>query len=151
MVEAAVAATRRFGAGAGASRLVTGNHPLYAALEARLARLKGTEDCCVFGSGYLANTGIIPSLIGRGDLVLVDELAQACIWAGPRLSGGTIMQFRHDDMAHAEDLLAFERARHPRALIVTDGVFSAAARRAKLASEQPPHSLWRASISKPSS
>src|SRR5690606_19065323 len=60
VIEAAVEATRRYGAGAGASRLVTGNHPLLVELEARLARLKETEDCIVFGSGYLANTGILP-------------------------------------------------------------------------------------------
>ena len=84
VVAAAVEATRRYGVGAGGSRLVTGNHPLYAALEARLARLKGTEDACVFGSGYLANTGIIPALAGKDDLLLVDELAHACIWTGAR-------------------------------------------------------------------
>ena len=57
----------------GASRLVTGNHPLYAKLEARLAEFKRTEAACVFGSGYLANTGIIPVLIGSDGLVLLDE------------------------------------------------------------------------------
>ncbi|MGH6974093.1 MAG: 8-amino-7-oxononanoate synthase, partial [Stellaceae bacterium] len=77
---AASAALERYGTGASASRLVTGNHPLFAALETRLARLKGTEAACVFGSGYLANAGIIPALIGRDDLVLIDELAHACLW-----------------------------------------------------------------------
>ncbi|HET7850782.1 MAG TPA: aminotransferase class I/II-fold pyridoxal phosphate-dependent enzyme, partial [Pseudolabrys sp.] len=74
---AAAAAVQLYGAGAGASRLVTGNHPLYAALEARLARIKETERAVVFGSGYLANAGIIPALIGREGLVLLDELAHA--------------------------------------------------------------------------
>ena len=63
--QAAIAAIEEYGAGSGASRLVTGNHPLYAELEARLARIKQTEAACVFGSGYLANAGIIPVLIGR--------------------------------------------------------------------------------------
>ncbi len=124
VVEAAVAATRQYGVGAGGSRLVTGNHPLYAALEARLARLKGTEDACVFGSGYLANTGIVPVFAGPGDLVLVDELAHACLWAGARLTRGRVIQFRHNDLAHLEALLAAERAAHPHVLILTDGVFS---------------------------
>ncbi len=122
--EAAVAAIRRYGAGAGASRLVTGNHPLYAELELRLARLKGSEAACVFGSGYLANTGIIPALVGEGDLILVDQLAHACIWAGAQMSGATVSSFRHNDTAHAAELLQARRARHRHALIATDGVFS---------------------------
>jgi 8-amino-7-oxononanoate synthase len=121
---AAMAALERYGAGSGASRLVTGNHPLFAELEARLARLKGTEAACVFGSGYLANSGIIPSLIGRDDLVLLDELAHACLWAGARLTRGKVLTFRHNDLGHAEELLSEHRTRHPRVLIGTDGVFS---------------------------
>ena len=121
---ATIAAIERYGVGAGASRLVTGNHPLYAELETRLARLKGTEAACVFGSGYLANLGIIPALVGQDDLVLVDELAHACIWAGARLARATIVPYRHNDLAHAEVLLGEHRGRHPRALVATDGVFS---------------------------
>ena len=122
--QAAIAALERYGAGSGASRLVTGNHPLFAELEMRLARLKGAEAACVFGSGYLANTGIIPSLIGAADLVLIDELAHACLWAGARLTRGKVISFRHNDIGHAKELLAAHRASHPRALIATDGVFS---------------------------
>src|ERR1700691_4022973 len=107
---AAIAAIRRFGAGAGASRLVTGNHPLYAELESRLARLKGTEAACVFGSGYLANTGIIPTLAGADDLILIDEFSHACIHAGAKLSGAAVHLYRHADMAHAEAILAANRA-----------------------------------------
>jgi len=122
--EAAIEAIRRFGVGAGASRLITGNHPLYAELESRLARLKGTEAACVFGSGYLANAGIIPALIGEDDLVLVDELSHACLWAGAQLSRAELQVYRHNDLAHAESLLDEHRKRHGRALIATDGVFS---------------------------
>jgi 8-amino-7-oxononanoate synthase len=78
----------------------------------------------VFGSGYLANTGIIPALAGSGDLILIDELSHACIHAGAKLSGATLQQYRHADAAHAEALMAEHRASHSRALIVTDGVFS---------------------------
>ena len=67
---AAVEALRVYGVGAGASRLVTCNHPLLGELELRLARLKGAQASCVFGSGYLANLGIIPALVGPGDLIL---------------------------------------------------------------------------------
>jgi len=121
---AAIAATERHGVGSGASRLVTGNHPLYAELEARLARLKDTEAACAFGSGFLANAGIIPALIGADDLVLLDELAHACLWAGARLSRATVLPYRHNDVGHAEELLRQHRGRHPRALVATDGVFS---------------------------
>ena len=121
---AAVEATERWGAGAGASRLVTGNHPLFAALERRLARLKGSDDACVFGSGYLANLGIVPSLAGAGDLIVTDELSHACLRAGAALSRSRVEIFRHNDLDHVEALLAKHRADHERALLLTDGVFS---------------------------
>jgi 8-amino-7-oxononanoate synthase len=121
---AAIAAIERHGVGSGSSRLVTGNHPLYAELEARLARLKGSEAACVFGSGFLANSGIIPALVGPDDLVLLDELSHACLWAGARLARATVLPYRHNDAGHAEDLLRAQRGRHPRVLIATDGVFS---------------------------
>lgn len=121
---AAADALARYGAGAGASRLVTGDHPLLSELEARLARLKGYEAACVFGSGYLANAGIIPTFVGPGDLVLVDELAHACIWAGAQLSGSTVAGFRHNDMADLEAKLARASDGARRVLVATDGVFS---------------------------
>ncbi len=122
--QAAQAAIEKYGVGSGASRLVTGNHPLYAELEALLARIKQTEAACVFGSGYLANAGIIPVLIGREGLVLVDALSHACIFAGAQLSRGKVMTFRHNDIDHLRSLLAEHRAAHEHVLIVTDGVFS---------------------------
>ena len=121
---AAVEATEKYGVGAGASRLVTGNHPLFAELEAKLAKLKGAEAACVFGSGYLANTGIIPALAGVDDMVVVDKLSHACIFAGAKLTGGALHVFRHNDTGHLGEILAAHRADHPRALIVTDSVFS---------------------------
>ncbi len=121
---AVIAAVEEYGAGAGASRLITGNHPLYAALEARLARMKETEAAVVFGSGYLANAGIVPVLVGPEGLVLIDELAHACLYAGAQLSRGHVLKFRHNNVAHVHDLLSQYRRAHDRALILTDGVFS---------------------------
>src|SRR3984885_4877599 len=124
IIKAAVEAAQHYGIGAGASRLVTGNHPLYDELENRLARLKGADAACVFGSGYLANIGIIPALAGPGDLVLIDELSHACINGGATLSGATVHRYRHCDVADLQALLEEHRARHAHALIATDGVFS---------------------------
>ncbi|MBL4894495.1 MAG: aminotransferase class I/II-fold pyridoxal phosphate-dependent enzyme, partial [Emcibacter sp.] len=87
VIQAAKNATDRFGAGAGASRLITGNHPLIQELEQRLARIKGTEDACIFSSGYLANIGIIPTLIGSQDVIFLDDLSHACLRAGSSLTG----------------------------------------------------------------
>ena len=122
--QAAIAATERYGVGSGASRLVTGNHPLFRELEARLAALKGTDDACVFGSGYLANLGIIPALIGPGDLLLADELSHSCLLAGGALCKAEVVIFRHNDMAHLAEILDRKRQDFQRAMIVTDGVFS---------------------------
>jgi len=122
--KAASAAIERYGVGAGASRLVTGNHPLFGDLEARLARLKGSEAAIVFGSGYLANLGIIPCLVGPGDLVLADELSHACLMAGATLSQAAQHVFRHNDLDHCAALLEAHRQNHKHCLIVTDGVFS---------------------------
>jgi 8-amino-7-oxononanoate synthase len=132
VIAAATDALARYGAGAGASYLITGRHPLYAGLEARLAALKGTEDAVVFGSGFLANAGVTGALVRRGDLVLVDELAHASLWAGTRLAAATVMPFAHNDVADLRRLLRANRAAHPRALVLTEGVFSMDGDRAPL-------------------
>ena len=130
---AAAAAIAVHGVGAGASRLVTGNHPLYAALEARLAAMKGTEAACVFGSGYLANIGVLGALAGPDDFIVIDELAHACLNAGASLSRATIASFRHNDAGHADAILLELRGRHRNALLVTETVFSMDGDRAPLA------------------
>lgn len=121
---AAVVTTERDGVGAGASRLITGNHAGYAALEARLAAMKGTQATCVFGSGYLANVGIVGALAGPDDLILLDELSHACLFAGAQLARARVLTFRHNDVGEAAALLADHRARHPKALLLTETVFS---------------------------
>ena len=132
VIAAGRAALEAYGAGAGGSRLVTGDHPILAELERRLARHKGAEAALVFGSGYLANIGITPALAGPGDLVLLDELSHACMWAGARLSGARVMGFRHNDAGDLGAKLAEHRAAHPRALVLTERVFSMDGDRAPL-------------------
>lgn len=121
---ASIAVTTRLGTGAGASRLVTGSHSLHTDLERRLARIKDTEDAVVFGSGYLANIGIIATLAGTPDLILVDELAHSCILAGSRLSGARVIPFAHNDPEAVERELASHRGDHRHCLLLTEGVFS---------------------------
>ncbi len=124
VIKASVEATQRLGAGAGASRLVTGNHSLYERLEKQLAEIKGTEAAVVFGSGYLANLGTIPALIGKRDLIVIDELCHACLHSGARLAGGDVRIFRHNDVDHATELLQQHRESHRHCLVLTEGVFS---------------------------
>ena len=121
---AAIEATETYGVGSGASRLVSGNHPLFRALELRLAEWKQAEDCVVFGSGYMANMGIVPALVREGDLIVADELAHACLLSGSKLSGARVEIFRHNDMAHLKALLAAHRDAAQHCLILTDGIFS---------------------------
>lgn len=145
VVAASIAATRSFGVGAGSSRLVNGNHPLYAELERKLAALKGSEDAVVFGSGYLTNVGVIPALVGRTDLILLDELCHSCLLTGARLSGSRVLEFRHNDVEHLAQLLRAERAAHRHCLVLTDGVFSMEgdlAPLAALASLAAEHDAW---------
>jgi len=122
IVEAAAEAARRWGAGAGSARLISGGVRLHDELETRLAAFKGTVSAVLFSSGYLANLGTISALVGRGDAIFSDELNHASIIDGARLSGAEVHIFRHADPAHLEELLETNRA--GRRLVVTDAVFS---------------------------
>jgi 8-amino-7-oxononanoate synthase len=124
VVAAGVEALAEFGAGAGASRLVTGNFPYYDKLETQIAQYKGQKAACIFGSGYLANLGTIPALVGKGDLILADKLVHACMLDAARLSGATVMRFAHNNLDHCRMLLEANRAEHHHCLIMTETVFS---------------------------
>jgi 8-amino-7-oxononanoate synthase len=124
VLAAAQKAIAEEGAGAGASRLVTGNHLHYAKLETALASYKSTEAACVFGSGYLANLGIITALMGKGDLIIADKLSHACILDAARLSGASVMRFAHNNPSHLRMILEGSRREYHHCLIVTETVFS---------------------------
>jgi 8-amino-7-oxononanoate synthase len=124
VIAAGIAALQTYGAGAGASRLVTGDHPLLGALEEKLAAFKKTGSAVVFGSGYLANIGIAPALAEASDLILLDALCHSCMAAGARLSGARILRFAHNDMAELDNILSAQRKRFRRVLILTERVFS---------------------------
>ncbi len=123
VIQASVEATQRFGAGAGAARLISGSLPPHQDLESALAQFKGTEAALTFSSGYLANIGTIPALIEQGGLILADRLCHASLIDGCRLSAADFRVYRHNDTSHLQSLLA-KRRRTRRTLIVTDGLFS---------------------------
>lgn len=124
VIAAAAEALKRYGAGAGASRLVTGNHPYYGELEKEIAEYKDTAAACVLGSGYLTNMGVIPAIAGKNDLILADRLSHACMLDAAMLSGATVHRFAHNNLKHCRLLLEAHRADHQHCLVMTETVFS---------------------------
>ena len=133
VLAAAAAALATYGAGAGAARLVTGDHPPLRALEAALAAYKGTDAALVFGSGYLANAGVPGALVGPDDVVILDELSHASMFAGAKLSGARTLTFRHNASDDLAARLAADRGRGRRCLVMTESVFSMDGDRAPVA------------------
>jgi 8-amino-7-oxononanoate synthase len=120
--QAAADAAERFGAGAGASRLISGNMSLHERLEKRLAAFSGYEAGLLFGSGYLANMGTVGALAGRGQVVFSDELNHASLIDGCRISRAEPFVYRHCDLDHLA--WGLRKADDRAALIVTDSIFS---------------------------
>jgi 8-amino-7-oxononanoate synthase len=120
--EAAAEAAMRYGAGSGASRLVSGNMTVHRRLEEQLAAFKGAAACLLFGSGYLANAGVVSALAREGDVVFSDALNHASIVDGCRLARAETFVYDHRDVDHLE--WGLRQAEGRGALIVTDGVFS---------------------------
>ncbi len=124
IVEAAKEATRKFGVGPAAVRTIAGTTDLHIQLEQRLAKFKGAEDVITFQSGFAANLGTIPALVGKEDVIFSDRLNHASIIDGCRLSGGRIVAYEHNDPAALEKAIGENAGTYRRALVVTDGVFS---------------------------
>jgi glycine C-acetyltransferase len=131
LVEAAADATRRFGAGSGAVRTISGTMTLHEELEAALAVFKHVEAVLTFQSGFTCNTGVIPVVAGEPDLIVSDQLNHASIIDGMRLAKAPRVIYRHKNAAHLRELLATARRDgrpdgqpYRAILIVTDGVFS---------------------------
>ncbi len=124
LVQAAKAAIDQYGVGPGAVRTIAGTMSLHVRLEKRLAAFKGVEDAITFQSGFNANLGTIPALVGRGDVIFSDELNHASIIDGSRLSRAQIVRYEHCNPADLEAKLKAHRHEFKRALVVTDGVFS---------------------------
>ena len=97
---------------------------MYSLLETKIKKLKKTSACCVFGSGFLANIGVISSLMNKKDLVLIDELSHASTFLGAKLSGSHVIQFKHNNVEDLEKQLYKFRNKYDKCLILTEGVFS---------------------------
>lgn len=123
LCKAAKEAIDRYGCGSGASRLISGNMTLHEELESKIAELKGTEAALVFNSGFQANTGILSTLVGEGDVVLSDALNHASIIDGCRLSRAKVVVYGHCDIDQLERSLR-DAPSNARKLIVTESLFS---------------------------
>lgn len=124
LVKAANEAIREYGVGPAAVRTIAGTMELHVQLEKRMAAFKGVESAITFQSGFNANLGTIPALVGKEDVIFSDELNHASIIDGCRLSGARIVRYAHCDPDDLESAMREQRGDHPRVLVVTDGVFS---------------------------
>ncbi|MFZ2948609.1 MAG: 8-amino-7-oxononanoate synthase [Desulfuromonadaceae bacterium] len=122
LAAASIAAVQQYGTSSGASRLVSGTMELHERLEDAVASFKRSEAALLFNSGHAANTGIIPALVGRGDVVFSDRLNHASIVDGILLSGARLVRYPHNDHRYLAALM--EKHAGGRSLIVSDGVFS---------------------------
>ena len=124
LVEAAKRATETFGVGSGAVRTIAGTMQIHLELEEAIARFKHVEASVVFQSGFTANAGTVSSILGKGDLIISDELNHASIIDGCRLSRAEIRIFPHKDLDRLEDILKETASFQGKKLLITDGVFS---------------------------
>ena len=122
--QAAREAIEQFGVGSGASRLICGSLQPHHELESALAKWQGTEAALVFSTGFAAAQGVLTSLLGRGDVVILDKKAHASMIDGAKLSGATLRVFRHNDLENLEKLLQWAADRGGRVLVASESVFS---------------------------
>ena len=124
LIEAAVAATREYGTGSTGSRLLSGHRELHRELERAIASLKQTEDALVFSSGYLANLGVISTIVSQKDVIFSDAYNHSSIKRGSKLSGATVIDYLHCDINDLQKKLLRYRSQYRRCSIATDSVFS---------------------------
>jgi glycine C-acetyltransferase/8-amino-7-oxononanoate synthase len=129
---AAHQALDQYGTGTGAARLMSGDLQLFHLLEDATAAFKNQAAALLFGSGYMANIGVIPTLVGRGDVIFADRLNHASIYDGCSLSGARLVRFRHNDIEHLADCLKTSRGTG-KALIIVESLYSMDGDRSPLA------------------
>ena len=125
LIQAAADAAKKLGAGSGSVRAIAGNMGIHKQVEQRLAKFKGTESSLVYQTGFAANSGLIPQLAGKGDIIISDELNHGSIIDGVRLTKADRGVYKHCDMGELEKVLIdSDKKDYRRILIITDGVFS---------------------------
>ncbi len=124
LIAAAIEATKEFGTGSTGSRLLTGHREIHQELEQEISKLKQTEAALVFSSGYLANIGVISSVVSQRDLILSDKYNHSSLKNGAILSGAKILEYSHNNIEDLTNQLEQERENYRRSLIITDSVFS---------------------------
>ena len=117
-------AIKQCGSGGLSSRYIYGDNDLYQKLENKIAKINQKEDAVIFGSGYLANIGIIPAICNKNDLILLDKLSHSCLVEGAKLSGAKFLPFKHNNIELLEILLNKYRNKYQKCLIITENVFS---------------------------
>jgi 8-amino-7-oxononanoate synthase len=122
--KAAIAAIEQDGLGATASRLLTGNHPYYEKLEQKISKYKNTQKTIIFGSGYLTAIGVIPALVDRKDVIIADKNIHASLLDAARLSRAKILRFKHNSLESCKKILAENRKKYNKCLIISETVFS---------------------------
>ncbi len=124
LIKGAIEAAKKFGAGSGSVRAIAGTMKLHMEVEKRLAKFKGTEASLIYQTGFAANSGLIPQLAGKGDIIISDELNHGSIIDGVRLTKADRAVYKHRDLGDLEKVLKDADKKYRRILIITDGVFS---------------------------
>ena len=124
LIQVAIDAAKKFGAGSGSVRAIAGTMAVHMEVEKRLAKFKGTESSLIYQTGFAANSGLIPQLADKEDIIISDELNHGSIIDGVRLTKADRAVFKHKDMSELEKVLKESDKKYRRILIITDGVFS---------------------------
>jgi glycine C-acetyltransferase len=124
IIQASIDAAKKYGAGSGSVRAIAGTMELHMEVEKRLAKFKGTESSLIYQTGFAANAGLIPQLVGKGDVIISDELNHGSIIDGVRLTKADRAVYKHRDMGELEKVLKDADKKYRRILVITDGVFS---------------------------
>jgi len=124
LIQGAIDAAKKYGAGSGSVRAIAGTMDLHMEVEKRLAQFKRTESSLIYQTGFAANAGLIPQLVGKGDIIISDELNHGSIIDGVRLTKADRAVFKHRDMGELENALKDADKKYNRILVITDGVFS---------------------------